>query len=299
MLNCNSNTNRNSTTNTNINCLYLFQNISCLYKRKYLFPLWNKYPNYSTDIWDSLAIFLEGYAFERQGTRPDFFHAGVDALISCKHQTNGLFNGNIVNMIWREFSTLLNNQRLNEKNNPLYPSNLNQSNSSKRSLIEVILDKIGPRNTSIIAFITTEIVSNNDILPTFNLIKEIRGINNKISSFFLRDLVEIMQIPLNGIRNRQLLQPIDIWVRRTVKILSNNPNLNDQQIATWIVDNSLSNNLNPEQVNMGIWFFSSQIAKSEYRLRQLLNNCNRANNEVNHYVRILCNVCNHCRNTPV
>ncbi len=99
-----------------------FQDVSCFYREMFMLPLWNKYPNHTTNVWDSLAIFLEGYAFERQGKRPDFSHAAVDSLFYCQQQSNGIFNENIINNIWQRFSQLLNNTRLNHRNNPLYPS---------------------------------------------------------------------------------------------------------------------------------------------------------------------------------
>ena len=101
--------------------------ISCFYRHMLMLPLWNKYPNYQNSIVDSLAIFLEGYAFERQGRRPDYFHVAVDSLIYCNQQN--MLNANCV---WNRFQQLLNNQRLNHRNNPLYlstnPNNLTNIN---------------------------------------------------------------------------------------------------------------------------------------------------------------------------
>ncbi len=67
--------------------LQFFEQISCSYKQGVIL-LWNEYPNHTTDIGDSLAILLEGYAFERQGRKPDYFHAAVDMLLGDKRQHN-------------------------------------------------------------------------------------------------------------------------------------------------------------------------------------------------------------------
>jgi len=276
--------------------LQFFQDVSCFFREMFMLPLWRKYPNHSRDIWDSLAVFLEGYAFERQGRRPDFFHAGVDALIYCRQQNNN-FNQNVINMIWQHFSQLLNNQGLNPKNNPLYPStnpnnlrNLNQS----YSLIEVVINNNIHQNSTFTSYLHTLITQNQNAQPAFNLVKDIRGIGGKIASFFLRDLVDVMTINLQNVQNRQLLQPIDVWVERSVRILSNNPHLNRQQVANWIVNNSLANNLNPERINMGIWFFCSQIVISEYRLNRILRNFNAAQNLLIDYRNRIRNVCLIC-----
>src|SRR5574341_639394 len=116
--------------NVNQQWLQLFENVSCFYRYMLLLPLWNKYRNYQNDIWDSLSIFLEGYAFERQGRRPDYFHVAVDSLIHCKQKNN--LNQRVVGCVWTNFRQLLNNQNLNHRNNSLYPSS-NPDNIASRS----------------------------------------------------------------------------------------------------------------------------------------------------------------------
>jgi hypothetical protein len=59
--------------------LRFFEQVSSFYKAGMSLS-WEKYPNHDTDIWDSLCIFCESYAFERQGRRPDYSHAAVDTL---------------------------------------------------------------------------------------------------------------------------------------------------------------------------------------------------------------------------
>ena len=90
--------------NGNQQWLQLFDDISCFYRQMLMLPLWNKYQNYQNSIIDSLAIFLEGYAFERQGRRPDYFHVAVDSLIIC-YRNNNFTAG----CIWNNFRQLLNN----------------------------------------------------------------------------------------------------------------------------------------------------------------------------------------------
>ena len=82
--------------------LEFFEQMSCFY-RQGVSLLWNKYPNHTEDIWDSLAIFLEGYAFERQGRRPDYFHAAIDALFICKKQNNSNLNSKVANLYLETF----------------------------------------------------------------------------------------------------------------------------------------------------------------------------------------------------
>jgi len=278
----------------------LFEDVSCFYREIFMLPLWKKYPNHATDIWDSLGIFLEGYAFERQGRSPDYAHAAVDALFSCK-KDNGTFNQNVIVNIFQKFCQLLNNQNLNINNNCLNPKQNSQQNNS---VIQVVLNKIMKSNLTLTSYLIKLINESNDIKPAFDLLISIRGIGDKIASFYLRDLIDAMNITLsnqtnqtNQIQNRNLLQPIDVWVERTVKFLYNlynNQNISKNQIANWIVETSCQNNVNPERINMGIWFFCSNIVKSEYRLNATLGNPGNAQILVNDFRNSVRNVCQNC-----
>ena len=268
--------------------LQLFQDVSCFYRQMLMLPLWNKYLNYQNSIVDSLAIFLEGYAFERQGRRPDYFHAAVDSLIGCN-------NNLTANCVWNNFKQLLNNQRLNHRNNPLYPSN-NPDNiqniNNKLSLVEAILNLQNQGTLS--NYINNLVIQNNNTIQSLNFLKTIRGVGDKIASFYLRDLVVVLNLNIINVQNRQLLQPIDIWVERTIKYLAGNQNMNKAHVANWIVANSLQYHLNPEYINMGIWFYCSLIISSEYRLNQSLQNINMAQSLINDFRSRINNVCQNC-----
>ena len=137
-------------------------------------------------------------------------------------------------------------------------------------------------------------MQGNDITQSFNFLRSIRGIGGKIASFYLRDLVVVINVNLINVRSRELLQPIDVWVERTVKILTGNPNMNIMQVANWVVTNSHQYSLNPEYINMGIWFFCASIVKSEYRLKQSLANINIARALINDFRSSLSNTCQNC-----
>jgi len=263
-----------------------FEDIGCLYRAS-MHVSWNRYPNYKSDIWDLLAIFLQGYAFERQGRKPDYFDVAVDALYDCKARNHERFSNKIISEIWSRFCELLNDNNLNHQNNPLCPKGTKYTKNfkigkksfytSKASLIEVIIyNDLIEKKFTLTSYIQHSILEKKDISHVFNMLTSIQGINKKISSFYLRDLVDVLKIPLNTVKNRHLLQPVDIWVRRTIGVLSNNKKIKeshgelDEEISEWIVNHC--NNVNPEQVGMGIWLFGSEIAGSTYRLEQSLKN---------------------------
>jgi endonuclease III len=266
----------------------------------FMLPLWNKYKNYTTDIWDSLGIFLEGYAFERQGRSPDYSYAAVDSLLYCKQRYKGKLYQTVVNDIWEQFRKLLNYKGLNTDNNCLYSDNclyLIQKKSALQSVIEMVLNNgITQQKYTLVTYLINSINQNNDIKPAFELLTSIRGIGNKIASFYLRDLVDVMNVNLGQIQNRDLLQPIDIWVERIIKTLSNNQNMDKKEMPNWIVDQTPKNqnNVNPERINMGIWFFCSNIIKSKYRLNTALGNPNDAQNLLNDFKNNIRNICQYC-----
>lgn len=299
--------------------LRFFEQVSCFNKQGMILLWNNEYPNHTTDIWDSLAIFLEGYAFERQGRKPDYFHAAVDALLGYKREHNGNMSNNIAEDIWSRFSNFLNGQKLNCQNNPLCPNGTsyrrkeNTCKTSKLSVIQIVSNKINTQSNSLTTYLKDKIVKD-DIKRVFDLLKSIQGVSDKIASLFLRDLAYIMEIDLSKTQNRHLLQPIDIWVARTVMSLDENEfsylkekikngrSLNNKdkvKLAEWIVRQSEGNAANPELVNMGIWYFCSQIAISRYRLNRVLENLNdlsRAKSLAHKHAMWIKNVFKNCQN---
>jgi hypothetical protein len=257
----------------------------------YMLPLWRKYPEFATDPWHSLAIFLEGYAFERQGRNPGYFHAAVDALFYCKQQSNSRLTPNVVYEIWEQFSQLLDNQNLNPKNNPLFPQ---QGRGQKVPLIQAVLNESVQPHSTLTTYLQNRIIRENDIQPAFDFLKSIRGIGNKVASFYLRDLVVRLSIDLSQTRNRELLQPIDIWVKRTITILADYPDMDNIQVANWIVTSSVKSGLNLEQINMGIWFFCSQIVGSQYRLKKVLSDLREAEKLVFDFKKRVENLLRNC-----
>jgi len=147
------------------------------------------------------------------------------------------------------------------------------------------------QSNSLSTYLQHKIVEDKDIKKAFYLLNSIQGVGDKIASFFLRDLVDVYKITLNGINNRHLLQPVDTWVERTVKILITDQGMNKSQVAKWIVCHSKS----PELVNMGIWYFGSQIAISGYRLNRVLEDLKGAKSLAHKHSMWIKNACKNCQ----
>lgn len=251
-----------------------------IFKVRLLEPLMNQFANLETDAWDALAFFLRGYAFERQGRSPNFAPAAVDAILTLKHDGHTLTDTAIEKKVWQIFKDKLREKGLNERNNPLSPQGtLYQLKTKKKGVVHLETRGISAvefvqnlENPNLVVWVK-QLLATNNVDEAWNRIKNITGVQNKIASLFLRDIALIFQ--LSPQRNREFLQPVDIWVRRTVRQIKGDKSLNDSECANWIVEQSLDRRRSPEAVNQGIWYLATQIVQSEYSLDKLLKDSKR------------------------
>jgi len=246
-----------------------------IYQVRFLEPNRDRFPNFETDAWHALAFFLGGYAFERQGRSPNYAPAAVDAILTLKRDDRKLTDKAIEKKVWQKFCALLCGKGLNERNNPLSPKGTPYQLKTKKkrgadhkthdiSAVE-IAQKLTDQN--LVAWAKQQL-STDKVDKAWNELIKISGVKNKIASLFLRDIAVIFQ--LSPQKNRELLQPVDIWVRRTVWRITGATNLDDSACAKWIVSESLKQRKLPEAVNQGIWYLASQIVQSKYKLDKLL-----------------------------
>jgi len=246
-----------------------------IFKVRLLEPLRKQFANLETDAWDALAFFLRGYAFERQGRSPSFAHAAEDAILTLKRDGHTLANTAIEKKVWQIFRDKLRGKLLNERNNPLSPKGTPYELKTKKGVMNhktrdisavEFVQKLENQNLVMWA---KQLLATDKVDEAWNEIIKITGVKNKIASLFLRDIAVIFQ--LSPQRSRALLQPVDIWVRRTVRQIKKDISLDDNECAKWIVDQSLDYGRSPEAVNQGIWYLATQIVQSEYKLDLLLN----------------------------
>jgi hypothetical protein len=239
-------------------------------RKAFILPAWNRYINHSNDLWDSLAIFLGSYAFERQGRSPNFSDVAISVLLGRKNMNAGNVSAGLAEQIWSTFKAVLSPiGGINAQNNPLYPSTDPDGLGlhGKQSIFEKVLTITAFHpGLSLSTYLANEIKASNDTVTSFAFLSEVRGIGDKIAPFYLRDLVDVLNLSSSITKNRDLLQPIDTWVRRTVRVLSKDPTLSDERIRKWIVEESLRIGSNPERVNMGMWLFGSQMTGSKFSL---------------------------------
>lgn len=263
-----------------------FADFSTIYQERFMKPLWERYPQRESDTWDSLGLFLEGYAFERQGRSPDYGPVAADSVAKAKSK-GGELNRDHVSQVWNDFKLYFRGSNLNEANNPLCPrgTSYDRKTGSKTTIKESVLEFLLrmsanglPPNIVVYAKVG---LANGRLKAVHDKIKEINGIGSKIASFFLRDVATFYNIFPSDVRH--LLQPIDVWVRRIAKELGgpvDNPNeqnpKDDEAVQKWIVNQSARVSVNPEEVNQGMWYFATQIAGSYYRLKNSIYNTSYA-----------------------
>jgi hypothetical protein len=241
--------------------LELFVGVSALFRARFQKPLWERYPMYLEDPLHAILIFLDGYAFERRGRNPAYSHAAVEAIQRAKESS---MNQDLPQQVWKTFSGLLDSKGLNKERNPIF---------HKTGSCRCVWCIMGSQN---IILWSKKAIAEGGVEAAWKRFKAIRGVGDKIASFFLRDLVVHFELShnLDRGRNRWLLQPVDVWVRRGVFLLSGNEK--DDEVAKWLVENCEE----PELVNQGIWYFGAQIAESDLRLRKSIKDPN--------YARTLC-----------
>ena len=140
------------------------------------------------------------------------------------------------------------------------------------------------KGTSNILSYAQECVKQGTIPEAFDFLTSIRGIGPKIASLFLRDAKELL--PEGGVSVqidsgiRLQLQPIDIWVKRTIELIAGRRRMENREVAQFIVENSA----NPERANMGIWYFSSLVCGSQYRHNSSLRTVPDARNQLEKFI---------------
>ncbi len=258
-----------------------FEAASAIYRAHMMDPSWEAFRAWEADAWDGLGIFLGEYAFEHQGRSPDFPAAAVQVIESLKGDSWSLGDRNAPGEAWRRFGNRLPQRtgepRLNEGGNPLAPQSsqyeiqrkkmIVKRQTKKKSAIEVAADQP-------LSFPCTvgDLMARGDASAAHALVKAVNGINDKIASFFLRDVA--CKTGINVPRNRHVLQPIDIWVRRSARIAFDEPALDAApftEVARKVVDECEKTRVNAEHVNQGMWYFGAVVCRSEIKLMQALD----------------------------
>jgi hypothetical protein len=241
------------------NALQCFGAIGHLYHARILGPALHRHAGADRDPRAALALFVSFYAYERQGSSPNYARAAVDAVIRSPELSPPA--------VWREYKRLLQDINLNVANNPLSPKGTpfarkgGERKTWQPSIIEFTASAPSRRNLLTWAH---EQLASGRMREAHSDLCGVNGLGPKIASFFLRDVATMHRLEPDS--DRQLLQPVDVWVRRLAKLTCGRGDLpNDSTCAEAVVDASLAAGVSPERVNQGMWYFASQVCgSSEY-----------------------------------
>jgi len=236
----------------------------------------------------ALSQFLFGYAFERQGRSPAYAPIARH-VIELMAATDGFWpDEEMPQQVWMSFCLTLAQVRQdaspNPMNNPLcpqgysYSSKWGQKETAQLSVLQFAQQRLKEFDYNVVAW-ARRMLADGQVQTVHNDLCSINGIGPKIASFFLRDVAWCFGIRV--VSQRDLQQPVDVWVERTVRQLD--PAAKDRA-ATWIVEASEAAGVSPEAVNAGVWYFGALIAGSEFRLFQALQDLQLGWRMVDEYV---------------
>lgn len=207
----------------------------------------------STDARYGLKLFLFSWAFERAGAPRSYRIAAVKAIGSLDESQRDLR---------RIFGRFCHGKK-NPRGNPM----------------------MDPRVNSLDIPRVTSLVQQGSLEDAFRLLR-LKGVRHKLRSFFLRDLVTLLDAhaKVTGLEQNLWCQPVDVWVRMAASHVCRGRKLNhklpdhrrydlsstDMSVACQIVSASLVAEVSPLRVNQGIWHFCANAVSDEIRLADLL-----------------------------
>ncbi|HZU11440.1 MAG TPA: hypothetical protein VFB58_01255 [Chloroflexota bacterium] len=236
-----------------------FEQLGALYG-----PFWPQSLDPFHDPWDSLALFLGGYAYERQGAPRIYSQAAVDVIRGQQGEGRALTDPGLGRCVWDQYVELLEflaQLRANPRNNPLATSEV----ARQMSVVEYAAD-LARDGGSTLAGRSRAALQSGSTREIHTQLTGINGVGTKIASFWLRDIALVSR--LAGDTDGELLQPIDVWVQRAAEI---SIGAADDQAGA-IVEASRRARVNHMRVNAGMWYIGARVALSEYRLGQALSN---------------------------
>lgn len=219
----------------------------------------------ANDPYYATRVFFHYWAFERAGAPKAFRVAAVKTIAEINR--NGLHQHSHA-QVFRQFLS----GNVNRMNNPFLDPCLNDFDVTQ------VIEQVREGNLS----------------HAFDMLA-LNGINHKIRSFFIRDIIQSFDeegVIQGNCSNAIFAFPIDTWVRvvLSTRSVQFNRQLNcdaqrrdygglqskDFKLASAAILACFDQRVSPIKLNMGIWYFASQCVGDGTRLRQVLTNGDQA-----------------------
>ena len=213
------------------------------------------------DKFKALIVFLQNYAYERQG-------AAAAYRIIARMAVQKLFHGKIKQVGMNEAKEAWKNCKEIAKND-FNDLSLNNSHNPMNS-DGGVLATMATKQISNICLHVRNLVKRDKTREAYNTIQSIRGVGPKIASFYLRDTSYLGNLIENKIKDQYCLQPIDTWIEQSLVIIFADKvpeKLIDKQKI--IVELCKEANCSPIAFNQGTWVLGSQIAGDFKTFREI------------------------------
>jgi len=210
--------------------------------------------------WIDALMHFCNYAFERAGSPSIYRKSAKEAFRVNRDwlENRERWSIDIENKIFETFIQVCKDNYLenyNLKNNPMSSSNGGQLSMIRFAWYET-------ENNSIASWAAT-CINNDDLSIAFEKLRKIRGVGSKISSFYLRDIYILSGNTNRNIRDRHLIQPIDVWTRRAARCFLNDQDASDEKCATFLTEYEDNIGMLSGSLNIALWVLGSQIAEDE------------------------------------
>lgn len=256
--------------------LAFFAELGHCYRTLVLAPLWeDRFGDHPEEAWDSLALFLYGYAFARRGGSG--YRAGLGAEALSRARRCGPFRQALdaAETTWDILRDLSPGEVPNPGGHPLYPSSdpLGLGVRPHPSLLEIrYVGDVTGHQASLTDF-GSSLLARGDATTVFELLTGVRGIGEGSATSFLRDMAVWMnrEPPAGG----RLLEPADDRVRRSLTLLAGDA-LEDEDPGGWLLARCEARGLPPHRVSAGMSYFGTRIAGDPYSMEKCLADLERA-----------------------
>lgn len=255
-------------------CLRFLERVSALYevgvaplRREDLLDI-------EKDSWRALQTFL-AYAHERQGASPAYAPSARKAVQMLLDRGASWQDCGLARQAWQLYVGVLESKPPNERNNPMCPHGTHYRTingtymTRHRSVIEFVQADLGDTDYNIVRWAKKVLATARGTRDGHKKLTRINGIGGKLASFFLRDVAWFSSVTPD--QARELLQPVDLWLRRYVHYWTHDDTLSDAKCASWIVGRSLAADVSPEKINAGMWYFGARVAGNERILLELID----------------------------
>jgi len=240
--------------------LNVFAALGELYQTDDLDPTWDRYPEALSNRAQSLAVFLDGYAFERAGRAPKYSETAVKVVAPRNPEDLDSTS------IWHDFCGEFGGKGINPKVNPLAPkgTEFRHKGATHHTVGISVIELDKTLEKPLAKWVVDNLPNTPQIVH--DRLREVSGVGEKIASFFMRDVACRFNVFPIRAEDRRLLQPVDIWVERAATCLGAPAG----EAADFLVRCSGTDGNRPERVNQGIWLFGAEVVRSQETLKRFL-----------------------------